>query len=341
MSTSPANHPVNIQLGIDLGGSKIEIIALAPCNQNSDQSRIILRERLATPADCGNASDRYQKILNAIGELVDAAEQQLKESVNFPYTSTLGIGIPGAISPQSGLVKNANTTCLIGQPFADDLKSQLNRDLLIANDADCFVLSEASDGAGKEGKSVFGVIIGTGCGGGLVINNQLVSGPNAIAGEWGHNPLPWANATDQMNACYCGQSGCIETFLSGPGFSQHANRLFASSETLNAKQWHQALLENQPQAIEAYDLYTDWLARGLASVINILDPDIIVLGGGMSNVDYLYQHLPDKLTRYVFSDSVQTRIVKAQHGDSSGVRGAAWLGASAISNSWFPPSLDQ
>ena len=335
MTTVPTSQPINIQLGIDLGGTKTEIIALAPDLKNSSESRIVLRERIATPADCGDSGRRYENILNTISTLVSKAEQHLQTTFDQPFTTTLGIGIPGAISPQTRLVKNANTTCLIGKPFEEDLKEYLKRELLIANDADCFVLSEASDGAGANSNSVFGVIIGTGCGGGIAINKNLISGPNAIAGEWGHNPLPWAKASDQMNKCYCGKSGCIETFLSGPGFSQHANRLFPVTDTLNATQWHQALSEKKPQALQAYDLYTDWLARGLASVINILDPEVIVLGGGMSNVGYLYQHLPSKLDRYVFSDSVQTRIVKAQHGDSSGVRGAAWLGASATSDGSF------
>jgi len=339
MTTSSPTQLINIQLGIDLGGTKIEIVALdsnpdTSCSNNSlSSSSILLRERLPTPSECGNSEQRYQQIINTIAQLVSNTEQQLQTLLNQPFTTTLGIGIPGAISPKTGLIKNANTTCLISKPFSEDLKSHLNRDLLIANDADCFALSEASDGAGKNAQSVFGVIVGTGCGGGIVINKQLVSGPNAIAGEWGHNPLPWCTDSDQLNECYCGKSGCIETFLSGPGFSQHANQLFPMEEKMNAKQWHQALLDERPQVLDAYDLYTDWLARGLASVINIIDPEVIVLGGGMSNVDYLYQHLPEKLGQYVFSDSVETQIVKAEFGDSSGVRGAAWLGAMTVRKS--------
>lgn len=314
----------HIQLGVDLGGSKIELVAMA-----ADSSDILFKERIPTPAANCDEDLRYLRILNAIKNLVVAAEQHLQKTLPAEFRTTLGIGIPGAISPQTGLVKNANTTCLIGRPFQSDLKTHLARDLLIANDADCFALSEACDGAGKKARSVFGVIIGTGCGGGIVVNQQLLSGPNAIAGEWGHNPLPWQTASDQANPCYCGKSGCIETFLSGPGFCNHANRLWPHATPWNAEQWHAALLDGQQAAIQAFDRYTDWLARGLASVINVLDPEVIVLGGGMSNVDYLYLNLPDKLKAYVFSDVIETQLAKAQHGDSSGVRGAAWLGAEA------------
>jgi fructokinase len=279
-----------------------------------------LRKRIPTPSqqEYPSAESQYLAIIKAIKLLIDQTEDELEQTFQ-----KLGIGIPGAISPSTGLVKNANTTCLIGRPFQQDLATSLNKTITIANDADCFVLSEARDGAAKGASSVFGVIIGTGCGGGLVINQQLISGPNAICGEWGHNPLPWPQADEELMPCYCGKSGCIETFLSGPGFSQQANK--QGCEERNAKEWHTLLLEKDSEALQAFDRYARQLAKSLASVINILDPQVIVLGGGMSNIDYLYQRVPEILPEYVFSDQVLTRLVKAEFGDSSGVRGAAFL----------------
>ena len=309
----------SLKVGIDLGGTKIEIIILSP------QGDTLLRQRIPTPTkqDFNSAQDQYRAIINAIHILVSDSASQLQTKLLKPAWQHIGIGIPGAISPATGLVKNANTTCLIGQPFQQDLESALNCPVKIANDADCFILSEAKDGAAKGANSVFGVIIGTGCGGGLVINQQLVSGPNAICGEWGHNPLPWPQADETLMPCYCGKEGCIETFLSGPGFTRYANASCNTNRT--SKQWHQAFLAGDEQAIKVFDVYARQLAKSLASVINIIDPEVIVLGGGMSNIGYLYQRVPEILPEYVFSDQVLTRLIKAEHGDSSGVRGAAFL----------------
>ena len=308
-----------LKVGIDLGGTKIEIIVL------SAQGDTLLRQRISTPTkhDFNSAKSQYQAIIAAIKQLISASEEQLQTKLLNQTSLHIGIGIPGAISPATGLVKNANTTCLIGQPFQQDLEQSLNCRIKIANDADCFVLSEAKDGAAKGADSVFGIIIGTGCGGGLVINQRLVSGPNAICGEWGHNPLPWPQADEVLMPCYCGKLGCIETFLSGPGFTVHANKI--SNTRFTAEQWHQTLLAGNQQAIAVFDRYARQLAKSLASVINIIDPEVIVLGGGMSNIEYLYTRVPELLPEYVFSDQVLTRLIKAEHGDSSGVRGAAFL----------------
>ena len=309
-----------LSVGLDLGGTKIEIIVL------SAENEVLLRKRIATPIaqDHQTPLHQYQAIVQAIKTLIKASELHLQRKF-----LQIGIGIPGAISPATGLVKNANTTCLIGQNFQQDLEQALDCGVKIANDADCFVLSEALDGAAKGAQSVFGVIIGTGCGGGLVINQQLVSGPNAICGEWGHNPLPWPQADETLLPCYCGKQGCIETFLSGPGFEKQAAR--HSSVTKNddnlfsSKEWHQALLAGDKNALAVFDNYARQLAKSLATVINMTDPEVIVLGGGMSNIDFLYQRVPEFLPEYVFSDQVFTRLVKAEFGDSSGVRGAAFL----------------
>jgi fructokinase len=318
-SLSDVLSTTSLKIGIDLGGTKIEIIVL------STQGDTLLRQRIATPAkhDFNSAPAQYRAIIEAIKQLISTSTDQLHTQLLNQTYQHIGIGIPGAISPTSGLVKNANTTCLIGQPFQQDLENALNCPVKIANDADCFVLSEAKDGAAKGANSVFGIIIGTGCGGGLVIHQQLVSGPNAICGEWGHNPLPWPQEDEVLMPCYCGKNGCIETFLSGPGFAEHANRNSAIKRT--AEEWHQALIEQEPQAIVVFDIYARQLAKSLASVINIIDPEVIVLGGGMSNIDYLYTRVPEILPEYVFSDQVLTRLIKAEHGDSSGVRGAAFL----------------
>lgn len=308
-----------LKVGVDLGGTKIEIIVL------SSKGDILLRQRILTPTkqDFNSAKYQYKAIIDAIKNLIIDSEKLLQQQGLKPSFQSIGMGIPGAISPATGLVKNANTTCLIGQPFQQDLEQALNCPVKIANDADCFVLSEAKDGAARDAYSVFGIIIGTGCGGGLVINQQLVSGPNAICGEWGHNPLPWPQADEALMPCYCGKQGCIETFLSGPGFIEHANK--GRHTAKSSKQWHQALIKGEPQAIEVFDVYARQLAKSLASIINIIDPEVIVVGGGMSNIDYLYKRVPEILPEYVFSDQVLTRLVKAEHGDSSGVRGAAFL----------------
>ena len=292
---------MTLRFGIDLGGTKIEIIAL-------DGSTECLRRRIATP------QGDYAATLAAITRLVQDCEQQLGRR------GSVGIGIPGSRSPKDGRIRNANSPCLIGQDLQGDLELRLERPLRLANDADCFALSEASDGAGSGARSVFGVILGTGVGGGIVINGQLLSGPNAIAGEWGHNPLPWRTPADgPARACYCGKADCIETFLSGPGWARRCGQGASAAELANCAGSNAAL------AATALQRYSDWLARALASVINVLDPEVIVLGGGLSNIQALYQQVPERLPHWVFSDVVNTRILPARHGDSSGVRGAAWL----------------
>lgn len=291
------------QLGIDLGGSKIEIIAL-------QGGRELLRERTATP------QGDYRATVQAIAALVGRAEKQLGARCS------LGIGIPGTPSPDHGRIKNANSVCLIGQDLQGDLQQLLQRPVRLANDADCFALSEATDGAGAGMPSVFGVILGTGVGGGLVIHGRLLQGPNAICGEWGHNPLPWRRADDgESHRCYCGLEDCIETFLCGPGWAAR------SGLGLAAEQLAAAALAGNPAADAALQRYCGQLARALASVINLLDPHVIVLGGGLSNIAELYRRVPPLLLGHVFSDRLNTRLLPARHGDSSGVRGAAWLGA--------------
>lgn len=293
--TAPATS--HLRIGVDLGGTKIEAIAI------DGNGHEIFRERSATPV--GN----YEGTVRAIAALVAAADTTNAASV--------GVGIPGTISPATGLVKNANSTVLIGRALDRDLAAAIGRPVRLANDADCFALSEAADGAGRDAAIVFGVILGTGVGGGLVVNKSIVRGPNAITGEWGHNTLPWPRADELPGeACYCGLTGCIETFLSGPSLVRD-HRKMGGTATDAAM-----VAVRDPSAMERY---TDRLARGLAHVINIIDPHVIVLGGGMSNVTRLYSDLPPLLPRYVFSDTVRTRVVQAQHGDSSGVRGAAWL----------------
>jgi len=291
------------RIGIDLGGTKIEIAAFDECGRQR------LRRRAATPA-----SD-YRATLDAVAALVAEAESELGAQ------GTVGIGIPGAESRATGLIKNANSTCLIGQPLRHDLETRLHREIRLANDANCFALSEAVDGAAAGAEVVFGVILGTGCGGGLVVRGQVLVGANAIAGEWGHNPLPWPHDDERPGpACYCGKHGCLETWLSGPGLARdlftHSGRHLPAAEIATL---HDA------DALAALQRYEDRLARGLAQVINVLDPDAIVLGGGLSNLARLYENVPRRWGSYVFSDQVATRLVPPLHGDSSGVRGAAWL----------------
>jgi len=301
-----------MRIGIDLGGTKIEVIAL---DNNGTE---LYRQRLATP------QHDYTATLNTIVQLISHAEAHTQ------LTGSVGVGIPGAISPATALVKNANSTWLIGQPLQTDLEKLLKRRVKIENDANCFVVSEATDGAAKDTNIVFGVIIGTGTGGGLCINQQVLTGCNAIAGEWGHNPLPWQDAADieQINiqqACYCGKSDCIETFLSGPGFERHYQRLSNSNQTLSATEIIQKANTGESTANQCLDQYERRLAKALAHVINIVDPDVIVLGGGMSNIKRLYTNVPKHWGEFIFSDHVATQLVAPVHGDSSGVRGAAWL----------------
>ena len=311
---SSLNTHSNIRLGIDLGGTKIEIIAL---DHNGQQ---LFRKRTPTPKH-PNANSQYQLIIVAIQGLIHDCEKELGQ-----IDSPLGIGLPGAISLKTGKIKNANTTCLIGRDFKLDLHQRLKRDVYLENDANCFALSEAIDGAGKGTQSVFAVILGTGVGGGIVINGQLLTGANAISGEWGHNPLPWSTEQDlPQQACYCGKKGCIETYLSGPGLAKQ-NQLQFDLQLSSQQAMEQD--HSQPKALQAYDLYVERLAKSLAGVINILDPNVIVLGGGLSNVDSLYLDVPKRWGKYVFSDEVNTRLVKNTFGDSSGVRGAAYLAKS-------------
>lgn len=291
----------SLKLGIDLGGTKTEIIAL----QNGQP---VIRRRTPTP------QGDYQKTVGLIASLVEDCERELGQQ------GSLGVGIPGTRSPDHGRIKNANSQCLIGQDLQADLEQRLQRPVRLANDADCFTLSEACDGAGAGAPSVFGVILGTGVGGGLVVRQQLLGGPNAITGEWGHNPLPWRRADDgPVRRCYCGQNDCIETFLSGPGWAARSELGLEASTIVPAAQ------SGNSTAQQALNRYCDQLARGLASVINLIDPHVIVLGGGLSNTAELYQQVVPLLPRYVFSDQVNTRLLPAKHGDSSGVRGAAWL----------------
>ena len=273
---------------------------------------MLARRRAPTPRD------DYEGTLDAIARLVAEMEAAGGER------AALGVGMPGAISPATGLVKNANSVWLNGRALAEDLAARVQRPLRFANDANCFALSEAVDGAAAGARGVFGVILGTGTGGGVVFDRKVWTGPNAIGGEWGHNPLPWMREEEQPGpACYCGLRGCLETFLSGPGLS--ADHAVGTSERLDAAAIVGRAAAGDAAAEATLRRYEDRLARGLASVINVLDPDVVVLGGGLSNVPRLYEAVPRLWTRYVFSDRVDTRLVPPKHGDASGVRGAAWL----------------
>jgi fructokinase len=300
-----------MRIGVDLGGTKIEILAL------DETDATLVRRRVPTPA----AS--YPAILEEIAGLVSAVETETGRR------GTVGIGHPGVISPRTQFVKNANSTVLIGRPLEHDLAVRLERPVRLANDANCFALSEASDGAGVGLHCVFGVILGTGVGGGIVVGGALLGGRNAIAGEWGHNPLPWPEPDELPGPlCYCGKRGCIETFLSGPGLTRdYAGAAGAGNVAAerSAREIAMAARAGEPAALAAFGRYVGRLARGLASVIDVLDPDAIVLGGGLSNVDQLYPAVGARLSDFVFSDFVDTPILRALHGDSSGVRGAARL----------------
>ncbi|MCK6685666.1 MAG: ROK family protein [Thermoanaerobaculia bacterium] len=301
-----------MRIGVDLGGTKIEAIAIG------DRGEELLRRRILTPRD------DYEATLHAIRSLVEDLEETLAR------TGTVGVGTPGALSGATGLLKNSNSTCLNGRPLKDDLSRVLKRPVRMTNDANCFALSEAVDGAAAGAAVVFGVIIGTGTGGGVVVSGQVLTGPNAIAGEWGHNPLPWPEADELPGPpCYCGKAGCIETFLSGPGLS--GDYLRTAGDRRDASEVVSLAEKGDPQAESCLSRYERRMARSLASIINVLDPDVIVLGGGMSNIDQLYESIPRLWGAWVFSDTVETRLVRARHGDSSGVRGAAWL--------WEAPSV--
>ncbi|MBF0614873.1 MAG: ROK family protein [Magnetococcales bacterium] len=297
-----------MRIGIDLGGTKIEIVVL------DGSGRIVYRERALTPGG------DYAATLATIIQLVHQAEHTLEIHTPLP----VGIGIPGAIAPQTGLIQNANSVCLIGRDLAADLATALERPIRLANDADCFALSEATDGAGAGVPTLFGVILGTGVGGGIVVGGQLLSGPNAIAGEWGHNPLPWPEPDEQPGvACYCGRSGCIETFLSGPALSRQYGELYGTA--LPPATIVQRAANGERIADDLLTRYEQRLARALAVVVNILDPHVIVLGGGLSNLTRLYHSVPQLWKPYIFAHAPVTRLVPARFGDSSGVRGAAWL----------------
>ncbi|HMD34631.1 MAG TPA: ROK family protein [Vicinamibacterales bacterium] len=307
-----------MRIGIDLGGTKIEGIAL----DRDGTERV--RSRIPAPrpsAGSGGPSD-YLRTLAAIVELVGDIEQRAAER------GSVGIGMPGTISPATGRVKNANSTWLNGQPLADDLRKLLGRPVRFANDANCFALSEATDGAAAGAHVVFGVIVGTGTGGGVVVAGRVVTGANAIGGEWGHNPLPAPRLDGGYDErpgppCYCGRSGCIETFLSGPALAR--DYADAGGDRLEGDAIDARARSGEACAIACLDRYADRMARALASVINVIDPDVIVLGGGLSNIDRLYELVPARWTPHIFSDRVVTRLVRAKHGDASGVRGAAWL----------------
>ncbi|MBM7071972.1 fructokinase [Shewanella sp. 202IG2-18] len=296
-----------VRFGVDLGGTKIELIAL------ERDGKEVFRKRLPTPRE-------YQATLNTITGLVHEAESVLG------VMGSVGVGIPGVISPFTGLVKNANSTWINGQPLDRDLSELLNREVRVANDANCFAVSEATDGVAAGKGLVFGVILGTGCGGGIAINGRVHGGGNGIGGEWGHNPLPWMTKDEhQSTQCFCGNHDCIETYISGTGFVRdynlHGKKVTSGVEIMS--RYH----DGEPLAQEVFTRYLDRLARALAHLINVLDPDAIVLGGGMSNVDEIYKQLPELLPHYVLGRECKTPVLKNEFGCSSGVRGAAWLWA--------------
>ena len=296
------------RIGIDLGGTKVEAIAI------DAEGAEMFRHRVATPRS-------YEGSLEAIASLVEMADQTIDTAGD---KASVGIGIPGTISPRTGLVKNANSTWLIGHPLDKDLAQVLNRTVRVANDANCFALSEAVDGAGKDASIVFGVILGTGVGGGIAINKKVLEGSQKIAGEWGHNPLPWPTDSERPGAkCYCGRFGCIETFLCGSGMQrdfEHATGLLIPTREIVAR-----AEDGDTRALSTMDRYVERLGRALATVINVIDPDVVVFGGGMSNLPNLADRAQEAIKPHVFTESVSTRILLNEHGDSSGVRGAAWL----------------
>jgi predicted NBD/HSP70 family sugar kinase len=295
-----------MRLGLDLGGTKIAMVAL------DDAGSVAYERRIATPRH------DYDATIRAIHALVDEGETAVSAACS------VGIGIPGAVSPATGLIKNANSTWLNGRPLKTDLERALGREVRLANDANCLAVSEATDGAAAGAAVVFGVILGTGTGGGVVVHGRVLTGPNAIAGEWGHNPLPWPDAEEHPGpACYCGLTGCVETFLSGPGLAADYRRRGggdAAGEEIVAR-----AARREPLAARSLDAWTRRVAKALATVINVLDPDVIVVGGGLSRIQALYDEVPRHWPAWVFSDVVRTRLVASRYGDASGVRGAAWL----------------
>ena len=295
-----------MRIGIDLGGTKIEALAI------DSQGRELTRHRIDTPRE------DYEATIAAMAGLVHRIEQ---ETGNM---GAVGAGIPGSVSSLTGLVKNANSTWLNGKPLDRDLSLALNREVRVANDANCLAVSEATDGAAAGKRVVFGVILGTGCGGGVAIDGRLHTGPNGVGGEWGHNPLPWARGDELPGPeCYCGQRGCLETWISGTGVSQDHKRVTGKEQTTH--EIMEAYKAGDADAVATVERFVDRLTRGLAHIINMLDPDIFVFGGGLSKAEHLYREIPERLPRYVFGREAATPIVPAWYGDSSGVRGAAWL----------------
>lgn len=302
----PVSKDNSIRIGVDLGGTKIEFVAL------EGDGRELHRHRIATPRF------DYEGTVQAIKEAVEGIEKELGR------TATVGVGIPGTVSTKTGLVKNANSTWLNGKPFDKDLSRALGREVRCANDANCLAVSEATDGAGAGKHVVFAVILGTGCGGGIAVDGRVHSGLNGVAGEWGHNTLPWMRAEEYPGrACYCGRNGCIETWISGTGLEADYQR--ATKTTLKGPEIIARSVAGEPAALAALDRLEDRLTRGLAQVINLLDPDVIVMGGGVSQIPRLYENVPARLKEYVFGKEADTPVVPAKHGDASGVRGAAWL----------------
>ena len=300
-----------LRIGVDLGGTKIEALALGPDGVE------LARRRVATPGS-------YDQTLGLLCGLVSSLEADAATTTGSVTPASVGVGIPGAISPTTGLVKNSNSTWLNGRPFDDDLGRILGRPVRVLNDANCFAFSEATDGAGAGADVVFGIIIGTGVGGGVVVHKQVLEGPQRIGGEWGHNPLPWPNDAERPGPeCACGKRGCLETYVSGPGFARDHEA--TTGEALSTHEIASRAAEGDAGASASYDRYVDRLARGLATVVNVVDPDVVVLGGGMSNLADLPEDLKHALAPYVFTDTCSTRVVRNVHGDSSGVRGAAWL----------------
>jgi fructokinase len=295
-----------MRIGIDLGGTKIEALAL------DREGKELLRYRVDTPRD------NYPGTITAIAGLVRRLEHETGS------TGTVGAGIPGSVSRRTGTVKNANSTWLNGMPLAEDLSAELSREVRVANDANCLAVSEATDGAAAGHHIVFGVILGTGCGGGVAVNGTVHAGPNGVGGEWGHNPLPWPSGDECPGpACYCGKFGCMEMWASGTGVAR--DFLHVTGRALTTRQIVALAETGDPQALEALDRFEDRLARGLSTVINVLDPDILVFGGGLSLLQRIYTNLPSLLPKYVFGREADTILVPAKFGDSSGVRGAAWL----------------
>ncbi len=295
-----------MRIGVDVGGTKIEAAVM------NDTGELILRRRVATP------ENDYEAAIETISRLIEALESEIDDQCS------LGFGIPGTISPASKVVKNAYNSPFNGHPLDRDLERRLGRPIRLTNDANCFALSEAMDGAAAGATVVFGVILGTGCGGGIVFNGNVLVGANAIGGEWGHNPLPWPRPSELPgHLCTCGLRGCIETFLSGTGFAAHHRA--ATGDSLDAREIVAHAIEGDRNCTDSLSRYENRLARALASVINLIDPDVIVLGGGMSNVNRLYDNVPSLWSEWIFSDRVDTKLVPPKFGDSSGVRGAAWL----------------